>query len=54
MVREERIRSNADVADFELTADELAALDGLDTGVRGGPHPDEITLAAYGVAIPEA
>jgi diketogulonate reductase-like aldo/keto reductase len=28
-VREERIRSNADVADFELSADDMAALDGL-------------------------
>ncbi len=34
-----RIAENIDVFDFELTADELAAIDGLDTGRRGGPEP---------------
>jgi len=28
----------------ELSADEMAAIDGLDTGRRGGPEPDAITL----------
>src|SRR3954468_3952344 len=44
-VRPARIAENLDVFDFELTTDEVAAIDGLDTGKRGGPEPDEITLA---------
>jgi len=32
----------------------LAAIDALDTGVRGGPEPDSITLDNYGMPIPEA
>jgi len=49
-----RIAENIDVFDFELSDDELAAIDALDTGVRGGPDPDSITLEAYGRDIPEA
>src|SRR4051795_11291827 len=49
-----RIAENLDVFDFELSADELAAIEGLDTGRRGGPDPDEITLEAFGRDIPEA
>ena len=49
-----RIAENVDVFDFELTTDELAAIDGLDTGKRGGPEPEAITLAAFGRPIPEA
>ena len=40
--------------DFDLTADEMAAIDALDTGHRGGPEPDAITLEAFGRPIPEA
>ncbi|WP_341361003.1 aldo/keto reductase [Georgenia sp. M64] len=50
----ERIAENFDVFDFELTADEVAQIDALDTGVRGGPEPDSITLENYGMPIPEA
>ena len=49
-----RIAENFDVFDFELTADELAAIDGLDTAERGGPEPAEITLEKFGRDIPEA
>jgi len=49
-----RIAENFDIFDFELTADQLAAIDDLDTGVRGGPEPEQITRAAFGRDIPEA
>ena len=48
-----RIAENIDVA-FELTDDEITAIDGLDTGVRGGPDPADITLESFGRDIPEA
>jgi diketogulonate reductase-like aldo/keto reductase len=49
-----RIAENFDVFDFELSSDELTAIDGLDTGKRGGPEPDAITVEAFGRDIPEA
>ncbi|MYW02484.1 aldo/keto reductase [Streptomyces sp. SID3343] len=36
-----RIRENFDVFDFELSAEETTAIDGLDRGRRMGPDPDE-------------
>ena len=53
-VRPERIIENFNVFDFQLTPDELALLDRLDTGVRGGPEPSAITLETFGRTIPEA
>ncbi|MFF5564059.1 aldo/keto reductase [Streptomyces sp. NPDC012623] len=52
--KRQRISENIDVFDFELTADELTALDGLETGRRGGPEPEAVTLADFGRVIPEA
>jgi diketogulonate reductase-like aldo/keto reductase len=49
-----RITENLDVFDFELSGDELAAIDTRDTGKRGGPEPVDITFANYGMPIPEA
>jgi diketogulonate reductase-like aldo/keto reductase len=49
-----RIAENIDVFDFELTSDQMAAIDALDTGRRGGPEPEAITLEAFGRDIPEA
>lgn len=49
----QRIAENIDVFDVELTADEITAIDALDTGHRGGPEPDAVTLEAFGRDIPE-
>jgi 2,5-diketo-D-gluconate reductase A len=49
-----RIAENFDIFDFELTDDQLSAIDALDTGVRGGPEPEQITRATFGREIPEA
>ncbi|MFH8837016.1 aldo/keto reductase [Streptomyces sp. NPDC017868] len=37
-----RIRANFDVFDFVLSDEEMAAIGGLDRGLRTGPHPDEL------------
>ncbi len=50
----DRIAENIDVFDFELAAEEISAIDRLDTGRRGGPDPSAITLEAFGRDIPEA
>jgi diketogulonate reductase-like aldo/keto reductase len=47
-VHRERVAENADVFDFELSPDETAVVDGLDTGERLGPDPD--TFGAFGWA----
>ena len=49
-----RIAENFDVFDFELTSEQLAAIDGLDTSKRGGPEPEAVTLETFGRDIPEA
>ena len=53
-VRPARIAENFDVFDFALTPGQLAAIDALETGARGGPEPDSITRDTYGIPIPEA
>jgi diketogulonate reductase-like aldo/keto reductase len=46
-VKPHRIAENIDIFDFQLTADEVAAIDALETGVRGGPEPASISPATY-------
>jgi len=52
--KQSRIDENFDVFDFDLTPEQLAAIDALDQGVRRGPDPADITLESFGRAIPEA
>jgi 2,5-diketo-D-gluconate reductase A len=49
-----RIAENFDIFSFELAAEQLAAIDALDTGMRGGPEPEDITVERFGIDIPEA
>ncbi|NTW42497.1 MAG: aldo/keto reductase [Cellulomonadaceae bacterium] len=49
-----RIAENLDVLGFDLSPGQLAAIDGLDTGVRGGPDPDVPRPDFFARAIPEA
>jgi diketogulonate reductase-like aldo/keto reductase len=49
----QRIAENFDVFDFELTSDELARIDALDTGVRSGPDPDGMDTTRFERVIPE-
>lgn len=37
-----RIRQNIDVFDFELSDADMAAIAGLDRGMRTGPDPDTL------------
>ncbi|MFD4669619.1 aldo/keto reductase [Lentzea sp. NPDC058450] len=53
-VKPERIAENFDVFDIKLSAEELAALDALDRGVRNGPDPEAITPENSNWPIPEA
>lgn len=48
-----RIAQNLDIFDFALTADDIAAIDGLDTGVRGGPNQDQVDFRTFDRRIPE-
>ncbi|MDR6508383.1 aldo/keto reductase [Arthrobacter oryzae] len=50
----ERIAENFDVFNFELSPDEIAAINALDTGVRNGPDPDVSHDEWFDVSIPEA
>ena len=53
-VKPARIAENFAIFDFELSDAELAALDALDTGKRGGPAPEAVNLQTFSREIPEA
>lgn len=52
--RQARIAENFDIFDFTLGDAELAAIDALDKGVRGGPDPEQPQPGFLKLAIPEA
>ena len=41
-IKEHRIRENAGIFDFELSAEDMAAIDGLNQNKRFGSNPDEV------------
>jgi diketogulonate reductase-like aldo/keto reductase len=43
-IRPDRIASNADIFDFELTDEEMSAINQLDRGERTGPDPDNFNF----------
>ncbi|WP_348788892.1 aldo/keto reductase [Leifsonia sp. NPDC080035] len=53
-VKPERIAENLDVFGFELSADEIGAINALDTGVRGAIDPDLVTSQAIDLTIDPA
>jgi diketogulonate reductase-like aldo/keto reductase len=46
-VRPHRIAENFDVFGFSLSAEEVASIDAIDSGVRGGPDPDAVDLDTW-------
>jgi hypothetical protein len=46
-------RGGADLRDDDLLS-QRSAIDALDSGLRGGPEPEAITLEAFGRPIPAA
>jgi diketogulonate reductase-like aldo/keto reductase len=52
-VRPERVAENIDIFDFALSEGEVAALDSLDTGVRGGPDPELVNTQLFKFSIPD-
>jgi len=53
-VKPARIAENIDIFDFVLSPAEIAAIAALETGIRGGPEPANITLDTFNRIIPEA
>ncbi len=46
-----RIAENFDIIDFALSAEEVAAIDALDSGSRGGPDPDQVDTKLFSFKI---
>jgi diketogulonate reductase-like aldo/keto reductase len=52
-IRPERIEENIGIFDFALSAEQMAALDALDTGRRTGADPDAVDSRTYDLRPPD-
>lgn len=50
-VRDARIAENIAIFDFALSTDEVAAIDALDSGARGGPDPEKVDTALFSFTV---
>jgi diketogulonate reductase-like aldo/keto reductase len=50
-VRQGRIAENIAIFDFKLSTDDVAAIDALDTGARGGPDPQLVDSKMFAFSI---
>jgi diketogulonate reductase-like aldo/keto reductase len=46
-----RIAENINIFDFELSADEVASIDGLNTAKRSGPDPDTVHARTFPITV---
>jgi diketogulonate reductase-like aldo/keto reductase len=53
-IRPERIAENIALFDFKLTDEDVRSIDGLDSGVRGGPNPEVVDPKLFNLSIPDA
>jgi diketogulonate reductase-like aldo/keto reductase len=50
-VRPERIAENVGIFDCALTGEEMAAIDGLDTGMRAGSDPETVNATSFAIKV---
>jgi len=50
-VRPERIAENINIFDFALSQDDIATIDGLETGMRAGSNPDVVNAKTIPIRI---